>query len=88
MTQPTKAYAEAFNHALSSVLVQNGHPIAFESQKKSATERNYTVFEEETFAIVHSLGDGRQYSHISTFVREMNEDVASHFGTQPNLTSD
>ena len=87
VTQPVEAYAEACNHALSDVLLQNGHPIAFESQKKSATEGNYTVFEEETLAIAPSLRDGRQCSHRSTFVGEVNNDVASHFGTRPNLTS-
>ena len=70
VTQPVEAYTEVCNHALSGVLLQNGHPIAFESQKKSATEGNYTVFEEETLAIVPSLRDGRQYSHRSTFIRE------------------
>ena len=87
VTLPVETYAEACNHALSDVLLQNGHPIAFESQKKSATEGNYTVFEEEALAIAPSPRDGRQCSHRSTFVREMNNDLASHFGTRPNLSS-
>ena len=87
VTLPIEAYAEVCNHALSGILLQNGHPIVVESQKKSATEGNYTVFEEEALAIAPSPRDGRQCSHRSTFVREMNNDVASHFGTQPNLTS-
>ena len=58
-TQPVEAYTEVCNHALSGVLLQNGHPIAFESQKKSATEGNYMVFGEETLAIATSLRDGR-----------------------------
>ena len=41
VTLLVEAYSEACNHALSGVLLQNGHPIAFESQKKSATEGNY-----------------------------------------------
>ena len=81
VTQPTEAYAEACNHALSGGLLQNRHPIAFKSQKKSAKEGNYTVFEEEALAIAPSLRDGRQCSQRSTFVREMNNDVASQFGT-------
>ncbi|XP_031736960.1 uncharacterized protein LOC116402112 [Cucumis sativus] len=87
MTQPVETYTEACSHALSGVLLQNRHPIAFESQKKSATEGNYTMFEEETLAIAHSLRDGRRGSHRLTFVKEMNNDVACHFGTRPNLSS-
>ena len=48
------------------VLLQNRHLIASESQKKSATEGNHTVFEEEMLAITHGLRDGRQGSHKST----------------------
>ena len=40
VSQPVEADAEACSHALSGVLLQKGHPIAFESQKKSATEGN------------------------------------------------
>ena len=87
VTQPVETYAEACSHALSGVLLQNRHPIEFENQKKSATEGNDTVFEEETLAIAHSLRDGRQGSHRLTLVKEMNNDVACHFGTRPNLTS-
>ena len=76
VTLPVETYAEACNHALSGVLLQNGHLISFESQKKSATKD-----------IATSLRDGRRCSHRSTFVREMNNDLASHFGTQLNLSS-
>ena len=69
------------------VLLQNRHLIASKSQKKSATKGNHTVFEEETLAIAHGLRDGRQGSHRSTFFREMNNDVACHFGTRLNLSS-
>ena len=47
VTQPVEPDAEAHSHALSGVLLQKGHPITFESQKKSATEGNHTVFEEK-----------------------------------------
>ena len=66
VTQPIESYAEACSHALSGVLLQNRHLIASESQKKSATEGNHTVFEEEMLAITHGLRDGRQGSHKST----------------------
>ena len=67
VTRPVETYAEACSHVLSGVLLQNRHPIASESQKKSATEGNHTVFDEETLAIAHSLRDGRLGSHRSTF---------------------
>ena len=87
VTQPIEAHIGVFDYALGYVLVQNGQPVTSMVQRPSTTERSYTVSEEGTFAMVHSLKDGRQYSHRSTFVRETNNNVTNHFSTQPNLTS-
>ena len=44
------------------------------------------MFDEETVAMVHGLRNGRQYSQRS-YMKEMNNNITSHLGTQPNLTS-
>ncbi|KAE8652019.1 hypothetical protein Csa_006833, partial [Cucumis sativus] len=50
------------------VLLQNGHPIAYESRKLNAAERRYTVSEKEMLAVVHCLRAWRQYLLGATFV--------------------
>ena len=86
VTQPIIAHTSVFDYVLDNVLVHNGQPVASKGWRLSTTEMSYTVFEEETLVMVHSLRDARQYSHRSTFVRETNNNVVSHFSTQPNLT--
>lgn len=45
---------------IGGVLMQEGHPIAYESRKLNDTERKYTVQEKEMIAIVYCLRIWRQ----------------------------
>ncbi|KAK5785550.1 hypothetical protein PVK06_040146 [Gossypium arboreum] len=54
----SKAYevrTDASEYAIGGVLMQDGHPITFESRKLNETERRYTVQEKEMTAVVHCL---------------------------------
>ncbi|KAA0054053.1 reverse transcriptase [Cucumis melo var. makuwa] len=51
VTKPFEVETDASDYALGGVLLQNGHPIAYESRKLNAAERRYTVFEKEMLAI-------------------------------------
>ena len=53
VTKPFEIETDAF--ALGSVLIQEGHPIAYESRKLNDANRRYTVFEKEMLAVVHCL---------------------------------
>ncbi|XP_057730789.1 uncharacterized protein LOC130946125 [Arachis stenosperma] len=53
---------------LGGVLMQEGHPIAFESRKLNDTERRYTVQEKEMTAVVHCLRTWRHYLLGSHFI--------------------
>lgn len=47
--------------AIGGVLMQEGHPITYESCKLNDTERKYTVQEKEMTAIVYCLRIWRHY---------------------------
>ncbi|XP_040937957.1 uncharacterized protein [Gossypium hirsutum] len=49
-TKPYEVRTDASNYAIGGVLMQDGHPIAFESRKLNETERRYTVQEKEMTA--------------------------------------
>ncbi|TYK15859.1 reverse transcriptase [Cucumis melo var. makuwa] len=68
VTKPFEVETDASDYALGGVLLQNGHPIAYESQKLNVAERRYTVSEKDMLAVVHCLRAWRQYLLGSSFV--------------------
>lgn len=68
-TKPFEVRTDASDFAIGGVLMQEGHPIAYESRKLNETERRYTVQEKEMTAVVHCLRTWRHYLLGSRFVR-------------------
>ena len=59
--KPFEVVADASKYALGAVLLQNGHPVAFESRKMTPAECNYHPGEQELLAIVYALQKFRVY---------------------------
>jgi hypothetical protein len=59
--QPFELWTDASTHGIGAVLMQEGHPVAYESRKLSSAEFNYTTTEQELLAVVHSLKTFRPY---------------------------
>ncbi|KAL0381912.1 UNVERIFIED_CONTAM: Transposon Tf2-11 polyprotein, partial [Sesamum latifolium] len=87
MSKPFVVETDASDFALGGVLVQDGHPVAFESRKLKDVERRYSVHEKELLAVVHCLRLWRHYLLGSPFVVKTDNTAVSHFMTQPKLTS-
>jgi hypothetical protein len=58
---PFELWTDASTHGIGAVLMQEGHPIAYESRKLSSAEFNYTTTEQELLAVVHALKVFRPY---------------------------
>jgi hypothetical protein len=58
---------DASDLGLGAVLLQEGHPFAFESRKLNSAELNYNVTEKETLAVVHALRVWRCYLEGADF---------------------
>lgn len=58
---PFELWTDASTHGIGAVLMQDGHPVAYESRKLSSAEFNYTTTEQELLAVVHSLKVFRPY---------------------------
>ena len=86
-TKPFEVQTDASNFAIGGVLMQEGHPIVFESRKLNDTERCYTVQENEMTAIIHCLRVWPHYFLGSHFTIMMDNVVTSYFQTQKKLSS-
>ena len=84
--KPFEVQTDASDYALGGVLVQEGHPVAYESRKLSEAERRYTAQEKELLAVIHCLRVWRHYLLGSKFVVKTDNTAVSHFLTQPKLT--
>lgn len=84
--KPFEVHTDASDYAIGGVLMQEGHPIAYESRKLNDTERKYTVQEKEMTAIVHCLRTWRHYLLGSKFVVRTDNIATSYFQTQKKLS--
>ncbi|KAH9657201.1 Endonuclease [Citrus sinensis] len=85
-TKPFKVQTDASDFAIGGVLMQEGHPIAFESRKLNDTERRYTVQEKEMTTIIHCLRVWRHYLLGSHFTIMTDNVATSYFQTQKKLS--
>ncbi|KAL0304836.1 UNVERIFIED_CONTAM: Retrovirus-related Pol polyprotein from transposon [Sesamum calycinum] len=86
MSKPFTVETDASDFALGGLLLQDGHPVAFESRKLKDIEWRYSVHEKELLAVVHCLRLWRHYLLGSPFVVKTDNTAVSHFMSQPNLT--
>ena len=62
-----EVWTDASDSAVGAVLLQNGHPIAYESRKFSGAKKNYHTTDREMVAIIHALRVWRCYLEGAQF---------------------
>ncbi|KAK2971008.1 hypothetical protein RJ640_023440 [Escallonia rubra] len=82
-----EVHTDASDFALGGVLMQECHPVAYESRKLNEAERRYTTHEKELLAVVHCLRVWRHYLLGSSFIVRTDNTAVSHFLSQSKLTS-
>ena len=85
-TKPYEVQTDASDFAIGGVLMQDGHPVAFENRKLNDTERRYTVQEKEMTAVVHCLRTWRHYLLGSRFMVKTDNVATSYFQSQKKLS--
>ena len=84
-TKEFEAGTDASETALGGVLVQEGRPIAFTSQKLKSYEGNYATHDLELLAVIHALKVWRHYSLGQRFKLVTDHKSLKWIFTQPNL---
>ena len=75
---PFKVKTDASDKTLGGVLVQEGHPVEFESRKLNGVEQRYSTHEKEMTAVVHCLQQWRHYLLGGIFI-VVTDNVANTF---------
>jgi hypothetical protein len=84
--KPFEMHTDASDRAIGGVLVQEGHPVAFESRKLNDAEQNYSTHEKEMTTVVHCLGIWRVYMLGPKFVVKTDNIANTFFWTEKKLS--
>ena len=87
VTKPFEVETDASDFSLGGILLQEGHPIAYESRKLNDVERRYAASKKEILAVIHCLRFWRQYLLRAKFVVKSDNSSICHFFDQPKLSS-
>lgn len=83
---PFEVHTDASDRAIGGVLVQDGHPVAYESRKLKDAEQRYSTHEKEMTAVVHCLETWKHYLLGTKFVVVTDNVANTYFKTQKKLT--
>jgi hypothetical protein len=84
-SQPFILECDASGLGIGVVLMQNRHPIAYESRKLRGPELLYTIYDKEMLAIMHALAKFRQYLVGAKFVVRTDHNSLKYFLEQKDL---
>jgi hypothetical protein len=83
---PYEVVTDASDLGLGGMLLQKGHPVAFESRKLNSAELNYQTTKKEMLAVVHALRVWRCFLEGEDFTVYTDHVSNTYFQTQPNLS--
>ncbi len=84
-SKPFTVVTDASIVGLGAVLLQDEHPVAFESRKLSPAEVRYTTTEQEMLAVVHALRTWRCYLEGVQFTVVTDHNPITFFSTQQTV---
>ena len=87
-SKPFVIECDASGFGIGAVLMQEGHPITFESRKLNKREFLQSTYNKEMLAIMHVLTKWRQYLLGSKFLIQIDHNSLQHLLQQNMLTTE
>jgi hypothetical protein len=84
-SKPFVVQTDASGVAIGAVLMQDGHPIAYESRKMIPAELNYHAGEQELLAVIHALTVWRCYLEGAEFTVVTDHNPNTFMASKPDL---
>jgi hypothetical protein len=82
---PFTLECDASGEGIGAMLMQNRHPLAYESQKLRGPELLYSIYDKEMLAIMHALAKFRQYLVGARFVVKSDHNSLKYLLEQKDL---
>jgi hypothetical protein len=82
---PFALECDASGEGIGVVLMQNRHPIAYESRKPRGPKLLYNIYDKEMLAIMHALAKFRQYLVGARFVVKSDHNSLKYLLEQKDL---
>jgi hypothetical protein len=76
---------DASGIGLSGVLLQEGKPMAYFSEKLSGARLNYSTYDKEHYALVRTLQTWQHYLWPRKFIIHSDHEALKHIRSQTNL---
>ena len=67
-TKSFELQCDALGEGIRAILMQEKHPIQYESRKLKGPKRIYSIYDNEMLAIMHALANFRKYLTGSKFI--------------------
>lgn len=77
---------DAYNIGIGAVLLQEGHPIAYFSEKLSGAHANYSTYDKELYALVRALHTWQHYLFPKEFVIHSDHESLKYLKGQGKLS--
>ncbi|XP_057550663.1 uncharacterized protein LOC130828721 [Amaranthus tricolor] len=86
-TKPFELECDASGVGIGAVLVQEGRPVAFFSEKLNNSRLNYSTYDKEFYAIIRAFDHWSHYLRIQPFVLHTDHESLKYINSQHKLSS-